>query len=687
MSQVLLSLRGQGRIGLVWVVLLALAHPALLVAALVPSAPWFAAVVLLSYLAEYQAQRWAPVIIGLVHRTQINATYRQMIRDVALLVLAARTEVYEFPVLAALMVGVLTLHGSRGALNALQTAVTKRRTLPIETRNIDLSGLRIPDAPPSILMGRRTRRPLHLLIPVYLGVLLDIAVGGPVFGLVGLGIGLVAGVGANALLLTHLLRLRHLNNRSRVFQHVRKRVASYKPEVALYYSSGQDTAYQVNMWLSALTSLKRRPIIIVRERAHMSQIAPTAIPIVCLTGGSDVMDFELPDLKVVLYVGNVGKNIHMLRNNNVKHVFIGHGDSDKLASANPVSKVYDEVWVAGRAGRDRYHRARVGVRDEAIVEVGRPQLAEVEPAGSRVNPMFTVLYAPTFEGWSDDMYLSSVGVLGVKLIRHLLAHTPEIRILYKPHPLTGVRNAAVGRAHQAIMAALSAANEERLRQHHWAEVAARAESERREARQLLSRLDAQIKNLRNEEHADAAEQARDNGTVDSQRLAELVQCEASSREAFWAAVGWWSHQTITGPRPDLYSCFNQADLLISDISSVVSDFLASGKPYVVTNLEDLDETTFRAQQTAAGGAYLLSPDYRQLDDILKAVQTPDGDYLAEAREQTRRYLLGPDQPDAMHRFSAAVEALITKRAAGLDVPGEPPVAENITSFTSIPGQR
>jgi hypothetical protein len=33
----------------------------------------------------------------------------------------------------------------------------------------------------------------------------------------------------------------------------------------------------------------------------------------------------------------------------MKHVFIGHGDSDKQASFNPFSRVYDEVWVAGAA--------------------------------------------------------------------------------------------------------------------------------------------------------------------------------------------------------------------------------------------------------------------------------------------------------------------------------------------------
>ena len=72
----------------------------------------------------------------------------------------------------------------------------------------------------------------------------------------------------------------------------------------------------------------------------------------------------------------------MLREPGTKHVFVGHGDSDKQASVNPYSKVYDEVWVAGLAGRERYARAGVGVLDRDIVEIGRPQLAGVHTFGA-----------------------------------------------------------------------------------------------------------------------------------------------------------------------------------------------------------------------------------------------------------------------------------------------------------------
>jgi hypothetical protein len=71
-----------------------------------------------------------------------------------------------------------------------------------------------------------------------------------------------------------------------------------------------------------------------------------------------------------------------------------------------------EVWVAGKAGRDRYLRARVGVRDDSIVEVGRPPARRAahgrEPPA---NQMFTVLYTPTWEGWIDDQDQTSLLVM------------------------------------------------------------------------------------------------------------------------------------------------------------------------------------------------------------------------------------------------------------------------------------
>ena len=110
----------------------------------------------------------------------------------------------------------------------------------------------------------------------------------------------------------------------------------------------------------------------------------------------------------------------------MKHVFIGHGDSDKIASVNPFSKVYDEVWTAGRAGRDRYaHRRRRrpgrGHRRGRAARSWRPiDAGRAPPEG----PVPTVLYAPTWEGWDDDPGNTSLLLAGENIVRKLLDGRP-----------------------------------------------------------------------------------------------------------------------------------------------------------------------------------------------------------------------------------------------------------------------
>src|SRR5690606_19133809 len=134
---------------------------------------------------------------------------------------------------------------------------------------------------------------------------------------------------------------------------------------------------------------------------------------------------------------------------------------------NPFSKVYDEIWVAGKAGRDRYARARVGVRDEAIREVGRPQLdvierrrprpADAPPWPSEEEPL-TVLYAPTWEGWTDDGFQTSVTEMSVDIVRGLMSSKLPLRVLYKPHPLIGTRDPKAAAADRRIRAMVASAS-------------------------------------------------------------------------------------------------------------------------------------------------------------------------------------------------------------------------------------
>ena len=234
--------------------------------------------------------------------------------------------------------------------------------------------------------------------------------------------------------------------------------------------------------------------------------------------------------------------------------------------------------------------------------------------------MFTVLYAPTWEGWTDER--PALKVMGLKIVQALLEYSPQIRVIYKPHPLTGNRDRSMLGIHEAIVALIERSNDRLRRAENWPAEAAAGEADRQNAAAELSRVAARMAELTRGGDAGPAglrgcgpartrpTLARDSkpGAADD---AEWQRLNEAWHAAYWRSQAWRQHQVITGPLPVLYECFNQADLLISDISSVVSDFLAAGKPYIVTNPEGLDEDEFREKFPTAGAAYLLGAGLRR----------------------------------------------------------------------------
>jgi hypothetical protein len=142
----------------------------------------------------------------------------------------------------------------------------------------------------------------------------------------------------------------------------------------------------------------------------------------------------VPSLRVAFYVNHGAKNSHCIRYTQLTHVQLHHGDSDKAPSANPVSAIFDRIFVAGQAAIDRYARAGVDIPAEKFVVVGRPQVESIEvrpePARGRANP--TVLYTPTWTGHNADANYCSLPVAET-LLRRLLDRGATVILRAHPH--------------------------------------------------------------------------------------------------------------------------------------------------------------------------------------------------------------------------------------------------------------
>ena len=97
----------------------------------------------------------------------------------------------------------------------------------------------------------------------------------------------------------------------------------------------------------------------------------------------------------------------------------------------------------------------------------------------------------------------------------------------------------------------------------------------------------------------------------------------------------WGEQAERGW--DVADCLNAADGLVTDVSSVASDNLASGKPFAMVAVRATGEK-FLAEFPMARVAYVIEKDLSTLDDALSRLLGDDP--LAEQRRAYRRHCLG-----------------------------------------------
>jgi CDP-glycerol glycerophosphotransferase (TagB/SpsB family) len=129
------------------------------------------------------------------------------------------------------------------------------------------------------------------------------------------------------------------------------------------------------------------------------------------------------------------------------------------------------------------------------------------------------------------------------------------------------------------------------------------------------------------------------------------------------------------------SCFNAADALITDVSSVLSDFLPSGKPLAVCAPQEQDLEQFGATFPSTRAADVLRPDGADLARFLGVVTGREPDTWAGRRQAIREYLFGPAEPPAELRFAAAVSALAAR--AGAQNPGTQSPIVDAPSSSSV----
>lgn len=531
----------------------------------------------------------------------------------AVVLVAARTADVAVAIGTTVTAAVLLGLGVVG--RALKVGVLHLRRPPLLSRNLDLGDLTVPRAPGRVLASPELFGGVAV-VAVAIGI--SAADGDTTGCAIALAVATTLAAVPVAVLAVQAIGLRRCGVRQRTIDAVTAAVERLQPQVAVYFAGTPEEVYQPNMWLPPVEALGVPALVVLRDPAVLERLATTSLPVVCTPYNGTVAKLPLPPSLPTLFVTHSGNNVAMLRRREVRSVFVGHGDSDKPDSVNPFARVYEQIWVAGPLGRQRYAEADIGVRPDAIVEVGRPQLQPPQAAPATA----TVLYAPTWEGWGDDPHHSSLAHAGPALVSALLAHG-GLRVVYRPHPLTGRRDPAIRAAHAAVVELLRDAGAVDLR----------SPAQPRGKGDLL---DAAIETGR--------------------RPAPREDWAAESAAVAWLAAPASVHRIAASDGPDLASCFAEASVLVADISSVVSDFLVTDRPYAVIDTRGEGAEGLRRTFPAARGALVLGPDLAGLDELCDVATGSRRDPSVTRRRKLMRDTLG-DPGAAGDRFAAAVAAL------------------------------
>lgn len=233
--------------------------------------------------------------------------------------------------------------------------------------------------------------------------------------------------------------------------------------VFAYFGSPDQYLYQIRDWLRPLEHLaKQVPVaLVVREpQAALALRQASSLPVLLARWLADVDRLMVQyDPAVVLYVNQNVSNFDVLAYARPQHVFLSHGESDKIYMVSNQAKAYDVTFVAGQAAVDRYAAALHDFDTTTKLRViGRPQLSVHEPPPADLPPASrpTVVYAPTTEGSGAVMEYGSLASHGVELVTALL-DSGEYRVVFRPHPQAGRRLSAHAAAAEQIAGLLERA--------------------------------------------------------------------------------------------------------------------------------------------------------------------------------------------------------------------------------------
>jgi hypothetical protein len=128
------------------------------------------------------------------------------------------------------------------------------------------------------------------------------------------------------------------------------------------------------------------------------------------------------------------------------HIWIGHGDSEKIAYYKKMIRIYDYIFVVGDLSIERFITHKIFGEGERykFIRIGKLALCSVLPTTVKEGKK-AILFAPTWEGaMAEENYATlHLHQENAKFIQIVSTQLDIDTIVIKLHPNTGIRDSKV----------------------------------------------------------------------------------------------------------------------------------------------------------------------------------------------------------------------------------------------------
>lgn len=249
------------------------------------------------------------------------------------------------------------------------------------------------------------------------------------------------------------------------------RATALPHEVMVYFADTVGSLYQIEQWYEPFRALneKHRLVVVMADSRTAKRVRAQSGLDVIVVGKQSTMEALVAksNIRVTLYVNHNPENFAHLKIGSMVHASLMHGDSDKGVTVSNQTKAYDFSLVAGQAAVDRM-AAFSTFYDAAArcIPIGRPQVDAISVLSRRPGSAAArvALYAPTWEGPQPSAAYGSVVSHGLEIVRSLV--TDGWQVIYRPHPLCGIRSSEYGDADHRVRSFLANAEPQSSGGHH-----------------------------------------------------------------------------------------------------------------------------------------------------------------------------------------------------------------------------